>query len=92
MGTIELRAFNRLMNIFEKNSWPFPFFYEIGQSTTGKKLLESLEIASEDVEVIFVNGLVQDFDQTIKPGDRVALCPPGTPGPYRVHLGFINKR
>ena len=91
MGTIELRAFSKLMNIFEKNSWSFPYFYEIGQSTTGKKLLESLEISPENVEVIFVNGLVQASDLTIKPGDRVALCPPGTPGPYRVHLGFINK-
>ena len=23
-----------------------------------------------------------------QPGDRVALLPPGTPGPYRVLLGF----
>lgn len=92
MGKIELRAFNRLLNLFEKKQWSFPYYYEIGESTTGSKLLESLQLDQDDVEVIFINGLVQKLDYIIKPGDRVALCPPGTPGPYRVHLGFVNKR
>jgi len=27
----------------------------------------------------------------VSPGDRLALCPYGTPGPYRVFLGMVRE-
>ena len=36
--------------------------------------------------------LKSSFDTIIQDNDRVALIPPGTPGPYRVLLGFKNKK
>ena len=36
-----------------------------------------------------INGkAVSPGEARIRPGDRVALLPPGTPGPYRVMLGL----
>jgi molybdopterin converting factor small subunit len=50
-----------------------------------------MELDREDVEVTFINGKVAPFNKRIQDGDRVALVPPGTPGPYRVCLGFKNE-
>ena len=50
-----------------------------------------LKIDRDEIEVIFVNGFVQELDFQINPGDRVAFLPPGCPGPYRIALGFYGK-
>lgn len=41
------------------------------------------------IEAVFINGKAyQPEEGLVKPGDRVAFIPPGTPGPYRVLLGI----
>lgn len=50
-----------------------------------------MQLTKEDVEVVFVNGRVQPLSTVLKDQDRVAFVPHGTPGPYRVLLGFKNK-
>ena len=62
------------------------------QGTCAKDLIRQVQLEPEDVEVVFVNGKVASFDTIIQDNDRVALIPPGTPGPYRVLLGFKNKK
>ena len=44
----------------------------------------------EKIEGVFINGNAGPLDRTVRPGDRVAYVPPGTPGPYRVILGLVN--
>ena len=56
-----------------------------------KELAEKLNIPLDEIEVIFVNGFVEDLNYLIKVGDRVAFLPPGCPGPYRIALGFYGK-
>ncbi|WP_418884295.1 MoaD/ThiS family protein [Anaerotignum propionicum] len=68
-----------------------PFYIEIDEPINGLELSEQLGIQKEDVEVIFVNGFVQQLDYLIQPGDRIAFLPPGCPGPYRIALGFYGK-
>ncbi|MDR3565242.1 MAG: MoaD/ThiS family protein [Negativicutes bacterium] len=88
-GNIELRAFMYLAQLFQKRKWPSPLLLEIGGPTTGLELLVRLDISRDSVEVIFINGKVfPPDDAVIQPGDRVALAPPGVPGPYRALLGF----
>jgi molybdopterin converting factor small subunit len=58
---------------------------------SGSDLAKQLEIPRDDIEIIIVNGVVQALSYSVQPGDRVAFVPPGTPGPYRVLLGFIYK-
>lgn len=87
--TIELRAFMGLSDLFRERGWAFPLHVDVKAGTSGAALLAQLDIPEDSVEVIFVNGKASKPAQAVvNPGDRVALAPPGVPGPYRVLLGF----
>jgi len=60
----------------------------IAEGSTASALISQLGLAREAVEAVFINGKAGDFEAHLKDGDRVALMPPGTPGPYRVLLGM----
>lgn len=90
--TIEIRAFGRLAERFTEKDRPFPFILELEKPISGSELAKQLDISRDDIEIIIVNGVVQALSYSIKPGDRVAFVPPGTPGPYRVLLGFVHKK
>jgi hypothetical protein len=86
---IELRGFMWLTELFRERNWSNPCHLRLAEKMTGEELLTMLDIPGEKVEGIFVNGHVSPVHLAlIKPGDRVALLPPGTPGPYRVLLGI----
>lgn len=88
-ATIELRAFMGLSEVFRKRQWSNPKEIALKGKTTGLELLELLDVPENMVEVIFVNGKAASPELAeVSPGDRVALAPPGVPGPYRVLLGF----
>lgn len=63
----------------------------IKEGISAKDLISQVQLSREDVEVVFINGKVASLDTIIQDNDRVALVPHGTPGPYRVLLGFKNK-
>ena len=87
--SIEVRFFMFLTELCKERGWTSPMQLEIDQDITGDELLAQLDIPPERVEVLLVNGkAVWPSAARIQPGDRVALLPPGTPGPYRVLLGF----
>ncbi len=65
---------------------------EIPEGVTANDIILQVQLSDDDVEAVFINGKVAQFDTTINHGDRIALVPPGTPGPYRVLLGFKNKK
>ena len=91
-GTIELRVFMGLVDLFKKRNWPLPLMVELENSITAAELMTMLDIPEEKVEIVFINGKVfLPSAGVISPGDRVALVPPGTPGPYRVLMGFVKK-
>ena len=92
MGTIELRGFGKLQKILSDKGFAFPEMFEVGEETTGHQLLEKLGVVEDSVEAIFINGGVEPLSHPVKPGDRVALLPPGTPGPYRVMLGIAGSK
>ena len=87
--SIVVRFFMFLTELCKERGWTSPMQLEIDQDITGDELLAQLDIPPERVEVLLVNGkAVWPSAARIQPGDRVALLPPGTPGPYRVLLGF----
>ncbi len=92
MGNIEIRGFGNLQKLFEEKGWPFPLIIDIGEEICAFNLADKLSIPTENIEIIFINGRASALDSLIKPGDRVAFIPPGTPGPYRVLLGFMPKK
>ena len=88
-GTIEIRFFMFLTELCKERNWPSPMHFEIEDEIAGLALLEKLDVPVSRVEVLLVNGkAVWPSEARLRPGDRVALLPPGTPGPYRVLLGF----
>lgn len=88
---IEIRGFLHLDAFLRKNHGKLPLILSLNTPISGIELAEKLKIPLDEIEVIFVNGLVQALDYTIYPGDRVAFLPPGCPGPYRIALGFYGK-
>lgn len=58
----------------------------IAEGTSAAGLLEQLGLERDAVEAVFINGRAAGFDDPLRDGDRVALLPPGTPGPHRVLL------
>ncbi len=91
---IEVQAFGRLSALFREKKRRDPLLLDIKEPIIGSELAGKLEIPHEEIEVIIVNGVTQSLSYSIQPGDRVAFVPWGTPGPYRIFLGFIfkNKR
>ena len=88
-GNIEVRFFMFLAELRKERNWPIPLWMEIEGEMTGLAFLAKLDIPLERVEVLMINGkVVWPAEAILYPGDRVALLPPGTPGPYRVLLGI----
>lgn len=88
-GIIEVRFFMFLSELCKERNWPNPLQVEIDNEISGLDFLKQLDVPPERVEVFLLNGrAVWPEAAIIRPGDRLALLPPGTPGPYRVLLGF----
>lgn len=89
---IELHAFMDLSELFRARGWQNPRPFEVEGELSGPELVRRLDVGLEQVEVVFVNGMAYPTDNAvIRPGDRVALVPPGVPGPHRFLLGFKNR-
>ena len=88
-GTIELHAFMWLADLFKERQWSNPTTVELEHELHGPAFLERIGIAANRVEVLLINRKAADpATAIIRPGDRVALVPPGVPGPHRALLGF----
>ena len=53
-----------------------PFTTELEEETSVRQLVETLRIAPESVQLIFVDGVARGLDHVLSGGDRVALFPP----------------
>nr|WP_320146968.1 MoaD/ThiS family protein [uncultured Anaeromusa sp.] len=88
-GLIEVRFFMALSELVKKRQWNNPLRLALAEEIAGVELLAKLEVETAQVEAFMINGkAVLPGEARIRPGDRVALLPPGTPGPYRVMLGL----
>ena len=62
----------------------------VPEGSSIRELIAQLGLAPGDVEAAFVNNAIVPLDTVLAHKDRVALVPPGTPGPYRVMLGMVK--
>ncbi len=91
MPTITFNAFSFLQKKLRKKNLAFSNVrIKIADDTSIQDLISQMQLEPADVEVVMVNGKVAGFDRRLQDDDRVAFVPPGTPGPYRVLLGFKN--
>ncbi len=92
MPVITFNAFSFLQKKLKKRGIEYSnVSMTVNVGTRAKDLIGLVELTLDEVEVIFINGKIGPLDTVLKENDRVALIPPGTPGPYRVLLGFKNK-
>ncbi len=64
---------------------------EVPEAGTNARLIAlDLELDTDIIEGVFVNGIVFDVDHAVMPGDRIAFVPHGTPGPHRLYLGLYR--
>ena len=93
MPVITFNAFSFLQKKLKKKQVEYSnVTMTIKQGTCARDLIFQVQLDPEEVEVVFINGKVAPFDTILQDKDRVALVPLGTPGPYRVLLGFKNKK
>jgi sulfur carrier protein ThiS len=60
------------------------------EGRTAYDLARDLDLPMDKVEAVFVNHIVYNLQQVVKPGDRVAFVPKGIPSPS-YFLG-LNRR
>ncbi len=93
MPVVTFNAFSFLQKkLHEKNIDCSNASTFIDPGTTALDLIHRVHLSRNDVEAVFINGKIAPFDTVLNDKDRIALIPPGTPGPYRVLLGFKNKK
>lgn len=89
MPEITFNAFSFLQKKLKQKNIPFSnVSMTIPDGATARDLVRLVELTDIEVEVVFINGKVHSLDAELHDKDRVALVPHGTPGPYRVLLGF----
>ncbi|MBW2108051.1 MAG: MoaD/ThiS family protein [Deltaproteobacteria bacterium] len=93
MATILFNAFSFLQEKLKAKDHPcINAHIELSDGSTVADLVSAVGLEAADVEAALVNGSVRPFDTLLQNGDRVALIPPGTPGPYRVLLGMAGRK
>ncbi len=85
---IRLKSFSFLQSRMLEMGFSPDCELEITPGMTPEELIRQLGLVFSEVEGVFVNGCVRDWNVQLQAGDRVALVPPGTPGPYRYMLGI----
>lgn len=88
---VSIRLFGILRSQLTESGGPRVFEVDIArEGMSAHDLAESLGLAVETVEGVFVNQTLLGLDAHVEPGDRVAFVPFGTPGPHRVYLGLYE--
>lgn len=91
MITITFNAFSFLQKkLLQKGIDCVNTRLRLTEGTCVADLIRELSLAPDEVEAVFVNGKVVSRETVLHQNDRVAFVPPGTPGPYRVCLGFVK--
>jgi molybdopterin converting factor small subunit len=92
-GVVNIRLFGFLRSFMKERGLPDRFDETVPpEGKSGLEVAAELGLPKEKIEAVFRNGLIQQLDAKIYPGDRVAFVPSGTPGPYRVLLGMVKGR
>ncbi|MBE0416850.1 MAG: MoaD/ThiS family protein [Coriobacteriia bacterium] len=86
-----VRMFGLLYSIRQERGLPSVVELDLPEEgVSARQIAIDLELPVDDIEGVFCNHVVHSLDHRIRPGDRVAFVPPGTPGPHRFLLGLYR--
>ena len=86
---VTVRLFGALHSLRRERGLPTVVDIEVPEEgISGAALAERLDLPIELIEGVFCNRTVRPVGWVIRPGDRVAFVPKGTPGPHRFFLGL----
>jgi hypothetical protein len=89
---VTVRIFGFLRRYLDELGLPHVLTEEVpGEGISAYDLVKRFSIPPKEVEGVFKNGQVVNIYDLINQGDRVALLPHGTPGPYRFFLGIDRE-
>ena len=89
---VQIRVFGALRRYMDEQDLPYALEREVPpEGQTAHALARGLGVPPEKVEAVFRDGRVINIHDPVYAGDRVALFPYGTPGPYRVFLGMLRE-
>lgn len=87
--TATVRLFGALHTLYRERGLSTTLDVEVpAEGLTAKELALALDLPLDMVEGVFCNRAVYPIDHVVRPGDRVAFVPKGTPGPHRFFLGL----
>jgi len=91
MISITFKAFSFLQPKLARNSLADPSArLDLAEGTTIRALIVQTGLAEGEIAAVLLNGKTAPWDRELHDGDRVALVPPGTPGPHPVLLGIVD--
>jgi len=91
-GHVTIRILGSLRSLMDAQGFPYALERALPrEGCTANEMVRLLSIPPEKVEAIFRNGSVINIYDPVFPGDRLAFCPHGTPGRYRVFLGMDRE-
>jgi hypothetical protein len=91
-STINIRVFGSLRRYMDAKGLSYSLERTVPMEGLRADLAAlDLGIPVEEIEAVFRNGRVINIYDLVFPGDRVSFFPHGTPGPYRVFLGFARE-
>lgn len=89
--TCPVRIFGMLGALRTERGLPTTVEVEVRvEGVTAGELADELGLPHELIEGVFCNHTVYGLEHVIRPGDRVAFVPYGTPGPHRFTLGLYD--
>jgi len=92
MNSIRVKVNGSLRRFMDESGMPYECERVIEESgVKAVEIIADLGLPLHMVEAVFCNGRVINIYDKVKPGDRLALFPFGTPGPYRVFLGMLRE-
>lgn len=90
-GSLTVRLFGKLLTLQSGRGLPTTLTLAVPEEgVAAEQLVRQLDLPLEDVEGVFCNHKVYGLDHVLRPGDRVAFVPRGTPGPHRFTLGLYS--
>lgn len=90
-GTATIRMFGLLHSLRQERKLPSVVEFAVPpEGVPARGVAVELDLPVDEIEGVFINHVVQSLDGLIRPGDRVAFVPPGTPGPHRFMLGLYR--